>query len=56
MNFCNYALHIEGVLDDQVETYTNGKAVMNHQVTNAGNQLVDALGVTSNVTYTTPLK
>ena len=45
MNFCNYALHVEGVLDDQVETYTNGKDIMNLEVTKAGNQLVGALGV-----------
>lgn len=37
MNFCDYALHVEGVLDDQVLAYTKGGAKMKKAVTKAGN-------------------
>ena len=56
MDFCNYALHVEGVMEGQVETYAQGPETMTKSITEAGNELVEALGLQSNVTYTTPLK
>ena len=54
--FCNYALNVVGVLDNQVDTYTLGKRNMKHKLSVAGNDLIGALTYDANITVTTPLE
>ena len=39
-----------------METYSQGPEIMTKAITRAGNELVEALGLQTNVTYTTPLR
>ena len=54
--WCNYALNVVGVLDNQVDTYTLGKKTMKHELSVAGNDLIGALTYDANITVTTPLE
>ena len=54
--FCNYALSVIGVVDDQVSTYTQGKPNMKHMLGVAGDELIGTLTYDANVTITTPLE
>ena len=56
MNFCNYAMSVNGVTSKQVEIYTGTKKNMQDTLGEAGNLIVDQLSLDSNVTITTPLK
>lgn len=56
VDFCNYALSINGVLDDQVKTYTGTKANMRTELSEAGLEMINALTYDANVTVTTPLE
>ena len=56
VNFCNMSLAINGVLDDQVKTYTGTKANMRNMLSEAGLEMINALTYDANVTITTPLQ
>jgi hypothetical protein len=56
VDFCNYALSINGVLDDQVTTYTGSKANMRKELSTAGLEMINAITYDANVTVTTPLE
>ena len=43
VNFCNMSLTINGVLDDQVKTYTGTKANMRKELSEAGLEMINAL-------------
>lgn len=38
--WCNYAMNVVGVLDNQVDTYTAGKKNMKHKLAVAGDTLI----------------
>ena len=56
VNFCNMSLTINGVLDDQVKTYTGTKANMRKELSEAGLEMINALTYDANITVTTPLE
>jgi len=51
VDFCNYAMQVAGVLRDQVRTYAAGtQEEMTAELTEATNELMDALTLSANVT------
>ena len=54
--WCNYAMNVIGVLDNQVDTYTKGKHQMKHSLSIGGNELIGALTYDANITVSTPLE
>ena len=56
INFCDYAPTVNGVLKDQITTYISGKEEENRLLAEAGEQITERLGMTSNVTISLPLK
>ena len=56
MNFCNYAMTVNGMLDDQIPVYTGTKDNMNLKVGNSSNQIIDTIGQDANVSFAFPLK
>ena len=55
MNFCNYALTINGVIQDPVGAYMGTTENMNEKIGYAGNVMVDSLTLQSNITVTAPI-
>ena len=56
INFCDFAMLINGVTSNQVTLYTLPYDEMKQQVTLAGSQMVDHITLAANVTTTTPLE
>lgn len=56
MDFCNYAMTVNGMIDDQIPVYTGSKQNMNIMVGNSSNQIIDTIGQDSNVSVAFPLK
>ena len=56
IDFCEYTLQVSGALKDQVGTYAKGNEQMKRVLGEAGNMLVENLGVGANVTIAVPLK
>ena len=56
IDFCNMTLNVNGVLNDQVTTYTNTKKEMQQHLAVAGDQMMNALGLNANITVSTPLE
>lgn len=55
MNFCNYALSVNGVIQDPVGAYMGTMANMNEKIGYAGNVMVDSLTLQSNITVSAPI-
>ena len=56
VNFCDYALNVYGVLEDQVGSYIIEKEEMERSIGQAGNLITTAITVDNNLTISTPLK
>jgi len=56
MNFCDYAMTVNGMVNDQIKMYTGSKENMKLMIGNSSNQIIDSIGQDSNVTITFPLK
>lgn len=56
MNFCDYAMTVNGMVNDQIKMYTGSKENMKLMIGNASNQIIDSIGQDSNVTISFPLK
>ena len=56
IDFCNYAMSVNAVLKDQISTYTEGDAATSLHLGKAGNEIINAITHSSNVTLTTPIK
>lgn len=52
---CEYALQIEGLLDHSAYYYMNNEEIMEHQISQKGSDIMDALSISTNSTITTPL-
>ena len=55
MNFCDYAMNVNGVLKDQVGTYIAPKAVTRRKLKDAGEEVIQALTLRSNISITLPI-
>ena len=55
-DFCKYAMSVNGILKDQVGTYTNGLGAIETQIGLAGNELMKGITHGSNMTIKAPLR
>ena len=55
ISLCNYALQVNGVLKDQVDYYINGDDRMQNLILARGNEIIDRVTLSNNLTITTPL-
>lgn len=49
-------MSVNAVLKDQISTYTEGDAATSLHLGKAGNEIINAITHSSNVTLTTPIK
>ena len=56
MDFCNYAMNVNGQLNNQIEIYTGSQSNMNLMVGQASNKIVEAVGLNNNISMVFPIK
>ena len=56
LNFCDFALTIEGTLKNQVQTYLKDIDQIQLKLGKEGNELMKSLTIDSNISFQTPLQ
>jgi hypothetical protein len=55
MDFCNYAMQIDGQITDQLAVYNGASAGMMNRLGQYGNQMIERLGLNANISVTKPI-